>query len=47
MPRAQVLDVLEQAERIAAIDKRVEERIRSGESFGSAAAAADYLPEQS
>ncbi len=46
VPRAQVLDVLEQAERIVAIDKRVEERIRAGESFGSAAAAAGYLPEQ-
>jgi hypothetical protein len=40
------LEVLEQAERIVAIDERVEERIRAGESFGSAAAAAGYLPAQ-
>ena len=46
VPRARLLEVLEQAERIVAIDERVEERIRAGESFGSAAAAAGYLPEQ-
>ena len=46
VPRARLLEVLEQAERIVAIDERVEERIRAGESFGSAAAAAGYLPAQ-
>jgi 3-hexulose-6-phosphate synthase / 6-phospho-3-hexuloisomerase len=40
------LQVLEQAERILAIDERVETRIRAGESFASAAAAAGYLPTQ-
>jgi regulator of RNase E activity RraA len=46
VPRARLLEVLEQAERIVAIDERVKERIRAGESFGSAAAAAGYLPAQ-
>jgi regulator of RNase E activity RraA len=46
VPRAGLLEVLEQAERIVAIDQRVEARIRAGESFGSAAAAAGYLPPQ-
>ena len=46
VPRERLLEVLEQAERIVAIDERVEERIRAGESFGSAAAAAGYLPAQ-
>ncbi len=46
VPRAKLADVLEQAERIVAIDKRVEERIRAGDSFGSAAAAAGYIPER-
>lgn len=46
VPRATLLDALEQAERIVATDKRVEERLRAGESFGSAAAAAGYLPGQ-
>lgn len=46
VPRARLLEVLDQAERIVAIDERVEERIRAGESFGSAAAAAGYLPAQ-
>ena len=45
VPRAKLADVLEQADRIVAIDERVEEKIRAGESFGSAAAAAGYLPE--
>jgi len=46
VPRAKLLDVLEQAERIIAIDERLETRIRAGESFGAAAAAAGYIPEQ-
>jgi len=46
VPRAKLLDVLEQAERIVAVDERVEARIRAGESFASAAAAAGYLPAQ-
>jgi hypothetical protein len=33
-PACASLDVLEQAERIAAIDKRAEKRIRANESFG-------------
>jgi len=45
VPRAKLLEVLEMAERIVAIDERVEARIRAGESFGLAAAAAGYLPE--
>ena len=44
VPRAKLLEVLEQAERIVAVDERVEAAIRAGESFGSAAAAAGYLP---
>jgi len=46
VPRAKLADVLEQAQRIVAIDERVEERIRAGESFGSAAAAAGYIPQR-
>jgi len=46
VPRAKLAEVLEQAERFVAIDERLEERIRAGESFGSAAAAAGYLPER-
>jgi regulator of RNase E activity RraA len=46
VPRAKLADVLEQAERIVAVDERMEERIRAGESFGSAAAAAGYIPER-
>ncbi|MFZ2159952.1 MAG: RraA family protein [Bradyrhizobium sp.] len=44
VPAAKIIDALEHAERIVAIDEEVEERIRSGESFGAAAAAAGYLP---
>jgi len=44
VPRAKLLEVLEQAGRIVAVDERVEAAIRAGESFGSAAAAAGYLP---
>jgi regulator of RNase E activity RraA len=44
VPRAKLLEVLEQAERSVAVDERVEAAIRAGESFGSAAAAAGYLP---
>jgi regulator of RNase E activity RraA len=44
VPRAKLLEVLEQAERIVAVDERVEAAIRAGESIGSAAAAAGYLP---
>lgn len=44
VPRAQLAKALEQAERIVAIDEKVEERIRAGASFGEAAAAAGYLP---
>jgi regulator of RNase E activity RraA len=46
VPRARLLQVLEHAERIVAIDERLESRIRAGESFGLAAAAAGYLPAQ-
>jgi regulator of RNase E activity RraA len=44
VPRAKLLEVLQRAERIVAVDERVEAAIRAGESFGSAAAAAGYLP---
>lgn len=44
VPRARLAEALDHAERIVAIDEKVEERIRGGESFGSAAAAAGYLP---
>lgn len=44
VPRARLMEALDHAERIVAIDEKVEERIRAGESFGSAAAAAGYLP---
>ncbi|ARP67292.1 RraA family protein [Mesorhizobium sp. B2-5-9] len=44
VPRARVEEILAKAERIVAIDAQVEERIRAGESFGSAAAAAGYIP---
>lgn len=44
VPRARLAEVLEHAERIVAVDAQVEERIRAGESFGAAAAAAGYLP---
>ncbi|MER9469374.1 hypothetical protein NKI82_26195 [Mesorhizobium sp. M0482] len=44
VPRAHVEEVLTKAETIIAIDAQVEERIRAGESFGSAAAAAGYIP---
>jgi len=46
VPRARLHEVLEQAERIVAVDEAVEARIRAGESFASAAAAAGYLPAQ-
>ena len=46
VPRAKLVDVLERAERIIAVDARLEERIRAGESFGAAAAAAGYIPAQ-
>ncbi|RWH95476.1 RraA family protein [Mesorhizobium sp.] len=42
--RARAEEILANAERIVAIDARVEERIRAGESFGLAAAAAGYIP---
>ncbi len=44
VPRARVEEILAKAERIVAIDAQVEKRIRAGESFGSAAAAAGYIP---
>lgn len=44
VPRARLQEALEQAERINAVDAAVEERIRAGESFAAAAAAAGYLP---
>lgn len=44
IPRAHVEAALVIAERIVAIDERVEVRIRAGESFGSAAATAGYIP---
>jgi regulator of RNase E activity RraA len=46
VPKARLNHALEQAERIVAIDEKVEERIRAGESFAAAAAAAGYLPAQ-
>lgn len=46
VPRARLSEALEQAEQIVAVDARVEERIRAGESFGAAAAAAGYIPSQ-
>ncbi|HEY4252698.1 MAG TPA: hypothetical protein VGM87_15910 [Roseomonas sp.] len=44
IPRARLEAVLEAAERINAVDAAVEERIRAGQSFADAAAAAGYLP---
>lgn len=44
VPRSRLTEALEQAERIVTIDEQVEKRIRAGESFGAAAAAAGYLP---
>jgi regulator of RNase E activity RraA len=44
VPRVHLASALDRAERIVAIDEKVEERIRAGESFGDAAAAAGYLP---
>ncbi|WP_292520406.1 hypothetical protein [Mesorhizobium sp.] len=44
VPRARVEETLLKAERIVAVDAQVKERIRAGESFGSAAAAAGYIP---
>jgi regulator of RNase E activity RraA len=46
VPRARLEEVLARAERIVAVDAEVEERIRRGESFASAAAASGYLPAQ-
>jgi regulator of RNase E activity RraA len=44
VPRARLAAVLELADRIVAVDAEVEKRIRAGESFADAAAAAGYLP---
>jgi regulator of RNase E activity RraA len=46
VPRAKLQEVLEHAERIVEVDERLEEKIRAGQSFGAAAAAAGYLPPQ-
>lgn len=46
VPRAKLQEVLEHAERIVEVDERVEQKIRAGESFGAAAAAAGYLPQR-
>ncbi|MBR0662875.1 RraA family protein [Roseomonas hellenica] len=46
VPRGRLQEALEQAERINAVDAQVEERLRAGESFAAAAAAAGYLPPQ-
>jgi len=46
IPRAEVEETLVIAERIMVVDEQVEERIRAGESFSSAAAAAGYIPDR-
>jgi regulator of RNase E activity RraA len=46
VPRARLAEAFDRVERIVAVDEEVERRIRAGESFASAAAAAGYLPEQ-
>jgi len=46
VPHADIARALEQAERILEIDLAVERGIQEGKSFGEAAAAADYIPEQ-
>jgi regulator of RNase E activity RraA len=44
VPRATLAAVLEVADRIVAVDAQVEKRIRAGQPFAEAAAAAEYLP---
>ena len=44
MPRARLGEVLWIAERLLATDAEVERRLRAGEDFASATAAAGYLP---
>lgn len=44
VPRARLDEVLARALRILAVDEAVEARLRQGESFADAAAAAGYLP---
>lgn len=44
-PRAKLMEALERAERIVAVDEDVERRLHRGESFADAAAAAGYLPQ--
>ncbi|RWB65472.1 RraA family protein [Mesorhizobium sp.] len=45
VPRVRVEESLTKAESIVVIDEQVERRIRAGESFGSAAANAGYIPD--
>ena len=44
VPRAELPRVLEQAERILAVDHAVEQGIRAGKTFAEAAADANYIP---
>ncbi len=44
IPRARLAEALEKAERILAVDRDVESRIKGGESFDSAVKATGYLP---
>jgi regulator of RNase E activity RraA len=46
VPRAQLRDVLAQAERILEVDFAVERGIKEGRTFAEAAAAANYIPEK-
>jgi regulator of RNase E activity RraA len=44
IPRGRLTDTLARAERIVSVDRDVEERLKRGETFAAAAAAAGYLP---
>jgi regulator of RNase E activity RraA len=46
VPHADIARALEEAERILEIDLAVERGIQEGKTFGEAAAAANYIPEQ-
>ncbi len=46
VPRAELPRVLEEAERILAVDHAVEKGIREGKTFAESAAAANYIPDR-
>lgn len=47
VPRAELERVLVEAERLLAVDVAVETAVKAGKTFAQAAAAANYIPEQS